>query len=94
MYNTGNFIQYTIIIYNGGGSGVVTKSCLTFVTQWTCTPPGSPVPGLPRQAYWSGLPFPSTGNLPDPGNDSTSPALQVILYSGKLIKSIADCNKL
>jgi len=53
-----------------------------------------PVRGIPRQAYWSGLPFPSTGNLPDPGNDSTSPALQVILYSGKLIKSVADYNKL
>ena len=72
---------------------IVTKSHLTFVTRWTCTPPGSSVHRIPRQAYWSGLPFPSTGDLPDPGN-STSHVLQVILYSRKLIKSIADCNKL
>ena len=31
--------------------------------------------GFPRQEYWSGLPFPSPGDLPDPGNESESPAL-------------------
>ena len=31
--------------------------------------------GSARQKYWSGLPFPSPGNLPDPGIESTSPAL-------------------
>ena len=30
-----------------------------------------------RQEYWSGLPFPSPGNLPDPGIKPGSPALQV-----------------
>ena len=29
-----------------------------------------------RQEYWSGLPFPSPGDLPDPGNEPQSPALQ------------------
>ena len=29
-----------------------------------------------RQEYWSGLPFPSPGDLPDPGIESGSPALQ------------------
>ena len=33
--------------------------------------------GFSRQEYWSGLPFPSPGNLPDPGIKPTSPALQV-----------------
>ena len=33
--------------------------------------------GFPRQEYWSGLPFPSPGDLPDPGIESSSPALQV-----------------
>ena len=32
--------------------------------------------GFPRQEYWSGLPFPSPGDLPDPGIQSVSPALQ------------------
>ena len=30
-----------------------------------------------RQEYWSGLPFPPPGNLPDPGIEPMSPALQV-----------------
>ena len=30
---------------------------------------------FPRQEYWSGLPFPSPGDLPDPGIEPVSPAL-------------------
>ena len=33
--------------------------------------------GFSRQEYWSGLPFPSLGDLPDPGSKPRSPALQV-----------------
>ena len=29
----------------------------------------------PRQEYWSGFPFPSLGDLPDPGIEPTSPAM-------------------
>ena len=32
-----------------------------------CSPPGSSAMGLCRQEHWSGLPFPSPGDLPDPG---------------------------
>ena len=32
--------------------------------------------GFSRQECWSGLPFPSPGDLPDPGIESRSPALQ------------------
>ena len=32
--------------------------------------------GFPRQEYWSGLPFPSPGDLPNPGIEPGSPALQ------------------
>ena len=31
--------------------------------------------GFPRQEYWSGLPFPSPGDLPNPGTELASPAL-------------------
>ena len=31
--------------------------------------------GFPRQEYWSGLPFPSAEDLPDPGIESASPTL-------------------
>ena len=32
--------------------------------------------GFSRQEYWSGLPFPSAGDIPDPGIEPRSPALQ------------------
>ena len=32
--------------------------------------------GFPRQEYWEGLPFPSPGDLPHPGMEPRSPALQ------------------
>ena len=32
--------------------------------------------GFSRQEYWSGLPFPSPGDLPDPGIEPASPALE------------------
>ena len=37
--------------------------------------------GFPRQEYWSGLPFPSPGDLPDPGIKPRSPALQVDAFT-------------
>ena len=40
-----------------------------------CSLPGSCVHGFPRQEYWSRLPFPSPGDLPDPGIKPVSPAL-------------------
>ena len=40
------------------------------------SPPGFPSLGFSRQEYWGGLPFPSPGDLPDPGIELESPALQ------------------
>ena len=40
-----------------------------------CGPPGSLQVRCPRQEYWSGLPFPSPGDLPKPGMETASPAL-------------------
>ena len=42
----------------------------------TLTAAGSSFLGFPRQEYWSGLPFPSPGGLPNPGIEPESPALQ------------------
>ena len=39
-------------------------------------PPGSSVHGIFQAAVWSGLPFPSPGDLPDPGIEPGSPTLQ------------------
>ena len=38
--------------------------------------PVSTVHGIFQQGYWNGLPFPSPGDLPDPGMEPTSPALE------------------
>ena len=46
-----------------------------FVTPWTVAYQPPPSMGFSRQEYWSGLPFPSPGDLPDPGIEPGSPAL-------------------
>ena len=47
----------------------------SFVTPWTVAHQCPLSMGFPRQECWTGLPFPSLGDLPDPGNEPTSPAL-------------------
>ena len=47
-----------------------------FVTPWTVAYQAPPSMGFSRQEYWSGLPFPSPGDLPDPGIEPGSPAFQ------------------
>ena len=41
-----------------------------------CSLPGSLSMGFSRQEYWSGLPFPSPGDLPEPGIEAGSPISQ------------------
>ena len=47
-----------------------------FATLWTVAYQAPPSMGFSRQECWSGLPFPSPGDLPDPGIEPVSPALQ------------------
>jgi hypothetical protein len=52
-------------------------SCVRlFETPWTVAYQAPPSMGFSRQEYWSGLPFPSPGDLPDPGIKPGSPAFQ------------------
>ena len=48
-----------------------------FATPWTVAYQAPPSLGFSRQEYWSRLPFPSTGDLPNPGIEPRSSALQV-----------------
>ena len=48
-----------------------------FATPWTVAYQVPPFMGFSRQEYWSGLPFPSPGDLPNPGIELRSPTLQV-----------------
>ena len=54
----------------------VAQSCPTLCDPVDCSPPGSSVHGILQQESWSGLPLPSPGDLPDPGMEPRSPALQ------------------
>ena len=64
-----------------------------FATPWTVVHQAPPSVGFSRQEYWSGLPFPSPGDLPDPEIKPESPALwadalpsEVKLYSIIILK--------
>ena len=66
--------QYMICMY------ACVLSCFShiqlFVILWTVTHRALLSMGFPKQEYWSGLPFPSPRDLPDPGTKLGSPALQ------------------
>ena len=47
-----------------------------FVIPWTVAKQAPLFTGFSRQGYWSGLPFPSPGDLPNPGIELGSPTLQ------------------
>ena len=56
---------------------VKSLSCVQlFVTPWTVAHQAPQSMEFSRQEYWSGLPFPSPGNLPNPGIEAGSPTLQ------------------
>ena len=53
-------------------------SCVRlFATPWTVAHQAPPSMGFSRQEYWHGSPLPSPGDVPDPGIEPRSPALEV-----------------
>ena len=54
-----------------------------FATPWTVAYQASLSMGFSRQEYWSELPFPSPGDLPDPGIKPRSPTLEVDALTSK-----------
>ena len=66
---------FPVVMY-GCDESEIAQSCLTLCDPMDCRPPGSSSMGFSRQEYWSGLPFPSPGDLSDPGIELWSPALQ------------------
>ena len=53
-------------VWTYSGGGLVVKSCPTLATPWTVVHQAPLSMGFPRQECWSGLPFPSLGDLPWP----------------------------
>ena len=65
----------------------------SFATPWTgaCQAPLSR--GFPRQEYWTGLPFPSPGDLSDSGINPALPALRGIFYTTGKFLDLLDMTK-
>ena len=55
-----------------------------FATPWTVAHQAPPSMGFSRQEYWSGLPFPAPGDLPNPGIEPGSPVLQADTLTAEL----------
>ena len=69
-----NIVRY-ICVYNIPEVSVKSHVPL-FLTSWTVACQASLSMDFSRQEHWSGLPFPSPGDFPDPGLEPRSPALQ------------------
>ena len=74
--NSAQISSYVKLTRTTGPTLVKFLSCVQlFTTPWTIAYQDLQSMGFSRQGYWSGLPFPSTGDLPDPGIESGFPAL-------------------
>ena len=74
----------------------VSKLCPALCNTMDCNTPASSVYVFPRQEYWSGLPFPSPGDLPNPKTEPTSLALGgccSVTKSCPALCNSMDCNK-
>ena len=69
---------YLSVVVDGGS--LIAKLCPPLLTPWTLACQTCLSIGFPRQEYWSGLLLPIQGDLPNPGIELRSPALQQILY--------------
>ena len=68
--------RYTLKHLQSQDGGLVAKSRPTLATPWTLALQALLSTELSRQAHWSGVPFPPPGDLPYPGIEPGSPALQ------------------
>ena len=74
-------------IASGSSRGLAAKSCLTLATPRTVALQAHLSMGFLRQEYWSGLPFPSPGVLPDPEIESSCIASR-FFTTKKMIRNI------
>ena len=90
-------LYISCITYYLAGGGLVAKSCPTLPNPWTVAYQTPLFMGFSRQEYWSGLPFPSPGDLPDPGIEPRTPALQAdsyqLSYKGRPMQYYSDIKK-
>ena len=70
-----SLVTYDVEGFLKKGSGKLLSRVRLFATPWTVAYKLPPSMGFSRQEYWSGLPFPSPGHLPNPGIEPEFPAL-------------------
>ena len=102
IYFRSHRTYYTEVVLLLNGKVKSLNRVQLFATPWTVTRQAPLSMGLSRQEYWSGLPCPSPGDLPNPGIELRSPALQAdslpsgpprkpfakhLLYSGHSLSS-------
>ena len=63
-----------------------------FATPWTVDYQARPAMGFSRQEYWSGLPFPSPGDLHDPGIEPGSPIFQADALTSEPPGKAQECS--
>ena len=78
----------------GGTSGALVVWSLGRVTPWTVDLPAPLSLGFSRREYWSGLPFPSPGHLPDPEIEPASPVSPASLANSLPTELSAICSML
>ena len=71
--NKFSIIKSIYLNYPCTGASKSLQSCLTLCDPWTVAHQAPPSMGFSRQEYWSVLPFPSPGDLPNPGIKPASP---------------------
>ena len=83
-----NMVNKANVLYLCGGGLKVKVKLLSrvqlFATPWTIAHQAPPSMGFSRQECWSGLPFPSPGDLPHPGIEPRSPTLQADTLTSEL----------
>ena len=75
---------YICFVFSGGWWISHFSPVQLFATPWTVACQASLSMGFSRQEYWSGLPFPPPGDVPDPGTELRSPALQADSFPTEL----------
>ena len=82
---------YFCFLQKDESKSLVTSRVRLFMTPWTVAYQAPPSMGFSRKEYWSGLPFPSPEDLPDPGTEPRFPTLWTdALPSEPPGKSFAD----
>ena len=87
MYKYVSIYTYTYIQWNTFVHAQYSTRVQLFVTLWTVAHQASLSMGFSRQEHWSGLPFPTPGDLPDPGIEPTSPV--ALALSGRFFTTRA-----